>query len=92
MNVCGHDHKVGSKHIHIVNATVDYSKSETGHVVILLINQVIKMKSLDHHLLCPIQYCMNGVMIDEVPKVLAMYTIQLENPFDTTHSIIISLK
>ena len=41
---------------------------------------------------------MNGVLIDEVPKFLApvphetMHAIQLENPFDATHPITISLQ
>ena len=41
---------------------------------------------------------MNGVLIDEVTNFLApvlsetMHAIQLKNPFDTTHQIIISLK
>ena len=41
---------------------------------------------------------MKGVLIDEVPKFLApvpseiMHAIQLENPFDAIHQIIIPLK
>ena len=41
---------------------------------------------------------MNGVLSDEVPKFLALVSyesknaIQLENPFDATHPIIIPLK
>ena len=56
------------------------------------------MKGLDHHLLCLMQCCINGVLIDEVPKFLApvpyetTHTIQFENPFDTTRPIIIPLK
>ena len=56
------------------------------------------MKGLNHHLLCTIQCRMNGVLINEVPKFLApipsktMHAIQLENPFDATHLIIIPLK
>ena len=68
VNVFGSDHKAGSKHTCIVNATVAYTKPETGHMVILLINQVIDMKGLDQHLLCSMQCHMNGVQIDEVPS------------------------
>ena len=56
------------------------------------------MKGLDHHLLCPMQCHMNGVLIDEVPKFLApvlsetTHATQLENSFDATHQIIIPLK
>ena len=44
------------------------------------------------------QHHVNGVMINEVPKFLApipseiMHAIQIENPFDATHLIIIPLK
>ena len=54
VNVFGYDQKAGLKHACIVNATVAYTKPKTGHIVILLINQMIEMMGLDHHLLCPI--------------------------------------
>ena len=56
------------------------------------------MMDLDHHLLCPMQCCMNDVLIDEVLNFLApipsesMHATQIENPFDATHLIIIPLK
>ena len=55
------------------------------------------MKVLNHYLFCPMQCHMNGVLI-EVPKFMVpipgetMHAIQLENPFDATHQIIIPLK
>ena len=96
-NVFGYNPKTGSKHACIVNATVSYTESETGQVVILSINQAIEMKGLNHHLL-PMQCHMNGVLINAVPKFLApipsetMHAIQFENPFNTTHPIIIPLQ
>ena len=98
VNVFGYYPKAWSKHAHIVNATVASTKSETGKVVILLINKVIEMRSLNSHLLSQIQCCMNGVLIDEVPKFLAsipsdtMHYIQIVNHFNAAHSIIIPLK
>ena len=82
-----HNPKVELKHALIANATVAYTEPETGQDLILLINQVIKMKCLDHHLLCPMQCCVNGVLIDVVPKFLApissetMHGIQLVSLF-----------
>ena len=73
--------KVRSKHAHVVGATVAYIEPETGQVVILLINQAIEMKGLDHYLLCPMQCCVNGVLIDDIPKFLAPI------PSETTHAI-----
>ena len=65
MNVFGYDPKGGSKHVHIA-----YTKPETGCIVILLINQAIEMMGLNHHILCPMQCHVNGVVIKKVPKVL----------------------
>ena len=56
------------------------------------------MKGLDHHFLCLMKCCMNGVLVDKVPKFLApipsetMHAIQIENPFDATYPIIICFK
>ena len=38
VNVFRYNPKVGSKHAYIINATVAYTKHETGHVVSLSIN------------------------------------------------------
>ena len=98
MNVYGYNPKAGSKHARIVNAAVAYTFPETGQVIILSINQAIKMKGLDNHLLCLMQCCMNGVLINDFPKFPAptpseiMHAIQVENPFDATRPIIIPLK
>ena len=71
VNVYGHNPKAGSKHAHIVNATVAFTVPEAGQVVILSINQAIKMKGLDPHHFCLMQCCMSGVLINEVWKFLA---------------------
>ena len=55
-------------HSSIVYATVAYTKPETTQVVILLTDQAIEMKGLNHHLLCLMQCYMNGVLINEVPS------------------------
>ena len=88
LNVYGYDPTAELKHACIVDAPVAYTKPETGQVVILLLNQMIEMKGIDHHLLCSMQCCVNGVLIDEVPKFLepipseTMHDIQIENPFE----------
>ena len=56
------------------------------------------MRGLAHHLLCPKQCCLNGVVIDKVLKFLApilhetRHALQLQTPFDATDPIIIPLK
>ena len=67
VNVFGHNPKVGSKYACIVDAAVAYNEPETGQVATFLIYQEIEMKGLDHHLLCPMQCFMNGVLINEAP-------------------------
>ena len=85
-----YDPKAVPKDACIVDATVAYTEPETdperGHVVILLMNQAMEMKDLNHHLICLMQCYVNGVLIDEKPKFLAhvlsetMHAIQIENP------------
>ena len=82
----------------MVDTTLAYTEPEIGQVVILLTNQAMAVKDLDHYLLCLMQCCMNGVIIDEVAKFLApissetMDAIQLDYSFDDIHPIIIPLK
>ena len=98
VNVLGYNPKVGLKHAHIVHVTIACTKPERDHVVMLLINHAIEMKGLDHHLLCPMPCCMNGVVINEVPKFSApiasetTHAIEFESPVDATHQNIIQLK
>ena len=98
VNVYGYDPKAGFKGACIVNATVAYTESESCQVIIFLLNQAIEVKSLEYHHLCPMQCCIDGVLIDEVPKFLApvlskiMHPVQIVNPFNATHPIIIPLE
>ena len=66
VNVYRYDAKSGSKYACVINPIVAYDELETDQVVIFLINQAIEMKCLDHHLLCPMQCCMNDDLIDEL--------------------------
>ena len=51
-----------------------------------------------NHALCPLQYCLNDVHINEVSKFLAespsmtSHAIQLKDPFDTAHLLITPLQ
>ena len=63
-----------------------------------MINQAICIDGLVNYLLCPMQCCLNGVHISEVPKFLAetpsetTHTIELVYSFDAIHSLIILLQ
>ena len=67
VNVFGYNSKAGLRHTCIVNAAIAYTEHETGQVVILLINQVIEMRYLDHNHLFLMKCYMDGVFINEVP-------------------------
>ena len=63
-----------------------------------MINQAICIDELVNHMLCPMQCCLNGVQINEVPKFLAetpswrTHAIESVDPFDAAHPLIIPLK
>ena len=63
-----------------------------------MINQAICIDGLVIHLLCPMQCHLNDAQINEVPKFLAetlserTHAIELVDPFDATHPLIIPLK
>ena len=69
-----------------------------GQVIILLVNQVIEMKGLNCHFLCPMECLVNDVLIDRVVKFLAsipsktMHVIQIKNPSSATHPLVLTLK
>ena len=49
----------------IVMAVIDYDDPTMGHVILLIIHQVIYMKGMDHNLLCPMELCHNGIKVNE---------------------------
>ena len=77
---------------------VVYDEPKIGEKIILLINQLIEIKRLDHHLLFPMQCCMNPNKIDEVPKFLVpipsetTHVIKIKSPSYFIHPIIILLQ
>ena len=90
MTVDGFNPKAGSKHAHVVDASLAYIECEIGQVVIHLLKQAMNMKGLDNQL--------NGILINEVPKILAniasetKHAIKIENTFDATHQTVIPMK
>ncbi len=80
----GYDESLGSKTYQTVSGVVAYDDPHTGRMLHLIINQAILIPHLDHHLLCPMQCCVNDVTINDLPKFLAA------NPTDQTHALIIN--
>ena len=79
--VMGYDESLGTKTYKTVNSMVAYTDPKTGRTLHLIINQAIPVPHLDHHLLCPMQCCVNDVIVDETPKFLAI------KPTDQTHAL-----
>jgi hypothetical protein len=65
----------------IVSGAVTYDPLTTGKVYILVFHQAIYCCQMENHLICPMQCRVNGVVINDMPKMCA------PNPDDSTHSI-----
>jgi hypothetical protein len=81
VSVVGYDKCLGSKTYQTVSGVVAYDDPQTGRTLHLIINQAIHIPHLDHHLLCPMQCCVNEAAVKDLPKFLAA------NPTDQTHAL-----
>jgi hypothetical protein len=81
VSVVGYDESPGSKTYRTVSGVVAYDDPQTGRMLHLIINQAIHILHLDHHLLCPMQCCVNDVIVNNLPKFLAT------DPTDQTHAL-----
>jgi hypothetical protein len=81
VSVVGYDKSLGSKTYQTVSGVVACDNPQIGRTLHLIINQAIHIPHLDHHLLCPMQCCVNDVTINDLPKFLAA------NPTDQTHAL-----
>jgi hypothetical protein len=80
----GYDESLGSKTYQTVSGVVAYDDPQTGRMLHLIINQAIPIPHFHHHLLCPMQCCVNDVTVNDLPKFLAA------NPTDQTHTLTIN--
>ncbi len=67
-----------------MSGVVAYDDPQTGRTIHLIINQAIHIPHLDHHLLFPMQCCMNDMTINDLPNFLAA------DPTDQTHALTIT--
>ncbi len=85
VSVVGYDESLGSKTYQIVSGIVAYDDPQTGRMLHLIINQAIHIPHLDHHLLCPMQCCVNDVTVNSLSaksvlageKLVAAYSISM---------------
>ncbi len=54
----------------VIDVGFKYTQRDTGDPMILLINRLILVPEVDHCLLCPMQYKISGVEINEGPRFL----------------------
>ncbi len=80
----GYDESLGSKTYKTVSRVVAYTDPKTWRTPHLIIHQAIHVPHLDHHLICPMQCCMNDVIVDKMPKFLASI------PTDQTHALTVA--
>ncbi len=76
--------EVDTKTCKTVSGVVAYTNPKTGRTIHLIINQAIHVPHLDHHLLCPMQCHVNDVIVDKMPKLLAI------KPTDQMHALTVS--
>jgi hypothetical protein len=84
VSIVGYEESFGSKTYQTVSGVVAYDDPQTGRTLHLNINQAIHIPHLDHHLLCPMQCCVNNLIVNNLPKFLAA------NPTDQTHALAIN--
>jgi hypothetical protein len=81
--VKGYDPSLGTKTYATVSGALAYDDPVTGKVYHLVINQTIHIPHLDHHLLCPMQYWVNNMIVNNTPKFLT------SDPTDHKHALTI---
>jgi hypothetical protein len=84
VSVVDYDKSLRSKTYQTVIGVVAYDDPRTGRTLHLIINPAIYIPHLDHHLLCPIQCCVNDVTVNGLPKFL------VANPTDQTNALTIN--
>jgi hypothetical protein len=81
VSIVGYDESLGTKTYQTVSGIVAYDDPQTGRTLYLIINQDIHLPHLDHHLLCPMQCCVNDMTVNNLPKFLAA------DPTDQMHAL-----
>jgi hypothetical protein len=69
VDVSGFSTALGLIELPIVSGAVAYDHPITGKVYILAFHQAIYCRQMDNHLICPMQCRVNGVVINDTPKM-----------------------
>jgi hypothetical protein len=81
VDVSGFSTALGPIELPIVSGAFAYDHPTTGKVYILVFHQAIYCCQMENHLICPMQCRVNGVDINDMPKMC------VPNLDDSTHSI-----
>ncbi len=86
VRIQGYDPSLGTIQYNTVSGVLAYDHPNSGETYHLVVNQVIHIPHLDHHLLCPMQCRVNDVTVNETPKFLAqdltehMHALTVQDP------------
>jgi hypothetical protein len=83
VEVVGYDPQQGSQTFEMVSGVLAFDHPWDGQVYHLVFHQAIHMPQLDHHLLCPMQCCVNDMTDNNVPKFLTCF------PTDNMHALVV---
>ena len=61
VNFTGYDTEYDSKFCRTMTGVLDYDHPQTSKPYFMVINKAIHLDHLEHHLMCPMQYRMNGI-------------------------------
>ena len=68
IDMLSHDPSNNCKSAQMVYAAVRFNELHLGQLFILLLNQMFHVNGLRKNLVCPMQFHLNSVSINEVPK------------------------
>lgn len=69
VNVQGYGSSLGAEEYPVVSGAVKYIQPYTGAMYHIIVHQAVHMPALWHHLMCPIQYRINDVIVNDYPKI-----------------------
>jgi len=97
VNVVGYDKSLGTQTYAIVSGMFANDDPQMRRTLHLDIHQAIHIPHLDHHQLCPMQCCVNEVIVNDLPKFLAsdptdqMHALTVKDPDNPLQLVILPL-
>ena len=83
VSVTGWNASDGATECRTVSGVVAYDHPVTGQAYMLVFHQAIYLESMDNHLICPMQCRVNGVEINDTPKIF------VKHPTERSHAIVV---